>query len=142
MKTCKRCKIEKKLSDFYVHEKMGDGYLSFCKDCIKKQIRKYVIDNADMLSIREKERYQRRKLKPGFAEKKLEYQKKTRTPEKIRAANVVKRKLKCLKPKFCEKCKTREAKHGHHPDYSKPSMVEWLCVRCHVRLHKLKERTA
>lgn len=27
----------------------------------------------------------------------------------------------------------------HHPDYSKPELVEWLCFRCHRDLHRSEE---
>jgi transposase len=25
--------------------------------------------------------------------------------------------------------------HGHHPNYLKPDIVEWLCINCHTKLH-------
>ena len=34
-KICFKCKIEKGVSDFYKHKKMGDGLLGKCKDCTK-----------------------------------------------------------------------------------------------------------
>lgn len=36
MKLCKGCGAEKVPSEFYVHERMADGHLSFCKDCKRK----------------------------------------------------------------------------------------------------------
>ena len=141
MKTCKRCKIEKELSEFYVHKEMGDGHLSFCKSCTKKRIWKYVENNADILSERERNRYQKRRQDPLFLLKRKEYQDARRTPELTRASNVCNRNLKHMKPEICEKCKERKAKQGHHPDYSKPFEVQWLCVRCHIRTHKALERT-
>lgn len=36
MKKCFKCGIEKPITDFYVHPKMGDGHLGKCKDCTKR----------------------------------------------------------------------------------------------------------
>jgi hypothetical protein len=30
--------------------------------------------------------------------------------------------------------------HGHHPDYSRPLVVIWLCAVCHKLLHKLLKK--
>lgn len=36
----------------------------------------------------------------------------------------------------CESCGTDRDLHMHHPDYSRPLFVQWLCVRCHGAEHK------
>jgi len=40
-----------------------------------------------------------------------------------------------LKKKPCEFCSNDKAQ-AHHTDYSKPLEVNWLCARCHVKLHR------
>lgn len=40
-----------------------------------------------------------------------------------------------LKPRPCAECRSQRAEM-HHPDYSKPLMVVWLCRPCHLALHK------
>lgn len=32
----------------------------------------------------------------------------------------------------CERCTKKTKTDGHHPDYSKPLEVVWLCRRCHM----------
>ena len=126
----------KQNEEFYVHSEMADGYLSFCKECVKERVHKYVRENADILSEREKKRYQRRRRDPMFRQKRADYLRKWRTPETMRAHNTTARKLKDSKPEICEKCKIRLAQMAHHPDYSKPNEIEWICFRCHRRLRE------
>lgn len=45
---------------------------------------------------------------------------------------------KIVKPDACEWCKSPEKIEAHHPDYSKPLEVIWLCRSCHT-LHHRKE---
>jgi hypothetical protein len=42
-----------------------------------------------------------------------------------------------IRPKQCSKCFVipKRAVEGHHPDYSKPLEVLWLCHRCHRSTH-------
>lgn len=40
-----------------------------------------------------------------------------------------------LVPRSCEECGERKAQK-HHPDYTKPLYVKWLCKRCHQALHR------
>ena len=58
-------------------------------------------------------------------------------PEKIQARQTlgiaVRQGLVTKKP--CERCGAKNT-HGHHPDYSKPLEVIWLCPRCHSAEHK------
>jgi hypothetical protein len=43
---------------------------------------------------------------------------------------------KIIKPSICTECgKSDSAIHGHHPDYSKPLAVLWVCKDCHVEIH-------
>lgn len=37
---------------------------------------------------------------------------------------------------FCHFCGTNNAE-GHHPDYSRPLKVLWVCRTCHRLLHKI-----
>jgi hypothetical protein len=57
------------------------------------------------------------------------------TRHKLRYA--VKRGL-INKPKKCSDCKEEKALQGHHPDYSKPLEVIWLCRKCHDSLHRIE----
>ena len=46
------------------------------------------------------------------------------------------------KPDRCEKCGRRPhgeiELQGHHPDYSKPLEVRWLCNSCHGMMHEVE----
>jgi hypothetical protein len=63
-----------------------------------------------------------------------------RTPDLMAAARVaVAAALRVgllRRAKFCAECGTRSDRlDGHHADYSKPLMLEWLCRSCHHRRH-------
>lgn len=44
-----------------------------------------------------------------------------------------------LVPQPCERCGEVEVQ-AHHPDYSDPRRVEWLCKQCHRALHQAEGR--
>ena len=40
-----------------------------------------------------------------------------------------------------KKCKCGNEKViAHHPDYSKPLEIEWMCQSCHMKYHKGRSR--
>ena len=61
-----------------------------------------------------------------------------RHPEHFRARYAFTNALragKLTKPDACSKCGKAGRIHGHHPDYSKPLEVVWLCHSCHIGEH-------
>lgn len=44
------------------------------------------------------------------------------------------------RPARCEVCGGMASVHGHHPNYSKPLAVEWLCTLCHGKKHRIEFR--
>ena len=65
MKVCFRCGIEKSLTEFYEHPKMGDGRLGKCKACTKSDSMKRHYEKAkdpkwvEAERIRSREKYHR-----------------------------------------------------------------------------------
>lgn len=42
---------------------------------------------------------------------------------------------KVIRPSTCSRCQEKAKVQGHHPDYSKPLEVIWLCSKCHGLEH-------
>ena len=131
-KICKNCKLKKPIEEFYIHKKMKDGHLSFCKECVKNRISDYYHKNAIAMREKERLRYQKRKTNPEYKKRTLLYQRKWRTSKILKAHNTVERKLKKFKPDRCTIC-NRKSKliQAHHPDYNYPEKIIWCCPVCH-----------
>lgn len=62
-------------------------------------------------------------------------------PDKLKATMALKsarRSGSIRPPDKCEKCSRQTTLHGHHPDYSNPDEIIWLCPKCHRREHTRK----
>lgn len=134
MKICFKCKSEKPYSDFYKHPRMADGHLGKCKDCAKVD----TIQNRNSKPEYYKEYDKKRSTQPDRVSQRLSRANRwvTEFPERFKAnrllVNAVKRGEIKRQPCFvCGKLKTQ----GHHPDYSSPLDVVWLCTSHHVQLH-------
>jgi len=60
-------------------------------------------------------------------------------PEKTECHQKFKYALKkgiLIRANTCSACGINCKPNGHHPDYSKPLEVIWLCVGCHKKEHK------
>ena len=163
MKTCTECNEEKDLKEFYKHKSMLDGYLNKCKVCVKTRVNNHRVANIEKImeydrnrpNSRERvkknsERIERYKKEDPIKYKKAQEQKnkwakenrnKNNAQQQARRA-VFKGTIKRLYK--CERCEETENLQGHHPDYSKPLEVLWLCPKCHgaehARLNEIKRK--
>jgi hypothetical protein len=149
MKICKRCNVEKPFKEFYVHKAMSDGYLNFCKECTKSRVSKHREANIEyvreydkkraMLPVRVKARKDYAKTDDG---KKARLQALNNYREKhtdryfahVALGNAIRDGKVFKHPCFI--CGNEEVE-GHHPDYSRPLDVVWLCNFHHRETHKL-----
>lgn len=152
-KRCKQCSKTKPLTEYY---KYGKYYGGKCKVCTKAYVKKNRLDNieyyrkydrnrpnkderAEKFKEAEKERLQ----DPEIRKQRNAYKKKWQENNTVkRAAHIIVgnaiRDGRLIKQP-CEIC--GEAKvEAHHPDYSKPLEVNWLCRKCHAEHHKKESR--
>lgn len=134
MKQCFKCKIEKPLSFFYKHPKMGDGHLGKCIDCTKKDTkdREKRLKEEDPLFVereRKRGRDKYRRLYVGKGKSRPDSYKrwKEKNPEK-REAHL---RSQRIKPPFV-------GAHGHHWSYNKEHHrdVIWLSRAEHGKAHR------
>lgn len=79
MKTCKKCGIEKNISDFYKDKSNKDGYAFYCKKCVSIYKRQWSDNNK-----KHKTEYNRKYYEDN-KEYRSEYLKKYRTTEKYKS---------------------------------------------------------
>lgn len=149
MKTCKTCQKDKPLSSFYVHKGMTDGYLNICKDCTKARVSKHRALNIEYIKEYERKRatlpkrVEARKMyskteagKKAHAKALRNYREKH--SDRAYARNVFGKAIKDGKVEKlpCFICGDKNVE-GHHPDYSRPLDVVWLCNKHHRECHKI-----
>jgi len=145
-KICRQCGVSKNLDLFYTHPQMADGHLNKCIECVKARICKYGKDNPEKVRIACREKMRRPKYRA------LNKAWLAANPERAQAIqdrwlekNFDKRKAewtfrnavrdgKVIKADHCQHesgCTVIDRLEGHHPDYSKPLEVVWLCLTHH-----------
>jgi hypothetical protein len=123
MKRCSWCKKEKKLEAFNKHRKSKDGRQSQCRDCNRAFRIRWHRQDPERTRV-----YDRRRAKTLKV--------------------IVRRQMKSAlergelkRPDHCTSCGLVCKPEGHHPDYSKPLHVMWLCRECHDTEHiQIRER--
>ncbi|HQW57340.1 MAG TPA: hypothetical protein PK583_00070 [Gammaproteobacteria bacterium] len=116
-KKCTHCKQIKYLCLFPKTRRAKDGYNSWCLDCknaIPDKKRKLTADEYRAARTKERQSIQ------GKARRYIE--------------NRVRRGTLAKSP--CQICGTLKVQ-AHHPDYSKPSDIMWLCRSHHMAWHRL-----
>ena len=135
MKTCSHCKHRKETSGFWRNRSTKDGYEYFCKVCSKKANRKYRASHFEKVYAKKKEWTQKN------AQKHRDYHKKWRVthPERLKIGEIARKAVLSavrsgrLKRKPCREC--GRVAQAHHPDYSRPLSVVWLCPSHHQKEH-------
>lgn len=73
MKKCKKCGIEKELTEFYKEKTTRDGFQTSCKMCHAEKEKEYYKNNKEQIAKRKKEYYKRNKER--LLERQREYNK-------------------------------------------------------------------
>lgn len=150
-KRCFKCAEVKPLDDFYKHAAMGDGRLGKCKACTKSDVSKHRQEN--LLKIRAYDRM--RGSMPHRVAARVEYQQTPayaeshrksidrwlqehpdRRKASIAVGNAV-RDGRLIRWPVCAIPECSDKPQGHHPDYSRPLDVVWLCPSHHRQAHAL-----
>ncbi len=140
MKTCSRCGEDKPFSSYYKMKAGLHGLEARCKDCVRVIKREYAHAHPEKMRARSRQKYASRA--EVLREKAREYR--SANHEKCSARWKVKEALKTgrlSRPSTCSECGGYEARiEAHHPDYSKPLEVKWLCTFCHAALNVVPGR--
>jgi len=146
-KTCFKCGRELPLSEFYVCRQMSDGHFNKCKQCYRNDVKENRAKN--IVYYRQYDR--KRAQIPYRVEARKEYAESERGKEvareqgrlnrikhadKVRVRAILYRAVKRgeIQKQCCEICGSANVQ-AHHPDYSKPMDVMWLCPKHHAWIH-------
>jgi len=135
-KVCSACRIDKPISEFYKQKYGKNGLRASCKSCCNKDSRLWF--EANIIRDREKGRkwYQQNK------EKRMSsiniWETKNIVKKMAQQAVHIAIRSKKLIRKPCAVCGNLKV-DAHHPDYSRPLEVIWLCRKHHIEIHR-KER--
>ena len=118
MKTCSLCNTEKEFLFFHKDKNTKTGYSTYCKSCKSIKDRNYAKDNLRVQKMKQTKKLWRDNY-----------------PEKKRAHMKVYFALKkgVLIKHPCFMC--GDMAEAHHPDYSRPLDVIWLCSSHHKQAH-------
>jgi len=150
-KRCFRCLCIKPIAEFYRHAAMGDGHLNKCKECTKADVARHRIANIqhvrayDRLRGSAPHRVAARKEYANTPEGRLTHKRavsvsRLRFPEKARARAVLNRATRAGRVTPWPVCAVPECDgtpEAHHPDYSAPLAVVWLCNPHHREAHAM-----
>lgn len=151
MQVCRLCGIEKDYLDFYKHPTSKTGFDSKCKECTKSMVKANRAKNIDHY----KEFDRKRAMRPDRVAMRSAYRSteegkkavaranatyKEKAPERAKARYAVNNAIRDGKLIPWPKCAMHDCEcekvEAHHPDYSRPLDVVWLCNTHHREAHK------
>lgn len=131
---CSKCHRLLPGTDYYSDTRTSNRLKAQCKQChIITSIKTRDIENARRIN-REYMRRARRIDPQKYRDRELMASKNRNKNDKTMAREMLNRAVKTgkiIKPSKCSRCGKVGKITAHHPDYSKPLEVEWLCYECH-----------
>ena len=147
MKTCTKCNESKPVEAFRLNTESSDGYAWWCRSCQNKAAELSKRKNKEAYRAKERAKYARRKAKEkgegyqvGNPENRANPKGNALDPELKRIRHNVRRVTRRavasgkLVKTPCHVCGEVQVE-GHHPDYSRPLDVVWLCRKHHNEVH-------
>ena len=145
-KPCFKCLMTKPLEDFYRHAAMKDGRLNKCIECTKAAVRENRLNKIDHYRSFDRGRASL----PHRVDARLKYQQTeafrlshATSSKRWDVANAIRKRAIIavnnavrdtrLQPQPCFVC--GGVAQAHHPAYSAPLDVSWLCSAHHAQLH-------
>ncbi len=127
MKTCPRCKVTKSLLEFY-------GGIGKCKPCAIEYTHNWKIEHRNKVKIHYQNYYNIHRIE--IIQRTTNYAKQNRLKRNAAAKlGQAVTKGEILKPSNCSICNAENHICAHHPKYSKPLEVIWVCYSCHRLIH-------
>lgn len=133
MKECWKCKLSKNISDFYKDKSKYDGICGQCKSCDKES--RYKNRAFNRAHYREVERKYLRTEKGKSVAKASREKFVKKHPLALKAHREVHNALKTGLLTYCDCVFCGQKAQAHHPDYTKPLDVIWLCTIHHKQIH-------
>jgi len=130
---CSRCKFVKSETEFHRNKSSKTGFNHNCKECHAFFNSQYYIRKSGSIKAYNQQYYQ--KNKERIRERVDEWT--FNNLEKSRASAIFRMRFRRsgnVRPP-CEICGKKPA-DAHHPDYSKPMEVKWLCRGHHIQENK------
>lgn len=139
MKNCFKCEKLLPLLGFYKHSGMADGHLNKCKTCSKKDNFEYRYGKGrEKVLTYDLERSKNPQRKASAKKIISEWRKKYPDRKKAQyAVNNAIRDGRLTKWPICALPECNKPPEAHHPDYSQPLSVVWLCSAHHKQAHAL-----
>lgn len=142
MKHCIKCKQAFDLSAFYKHPQMADGHLNKCKKCCCEDSManrdEHLKDPIWVSKERERSRLKAehyRSIGIDYVSPKSKTVWVAKNPQKTAAQRIARYAMlkgEIQRVDACSECGASGVRlEMHHPDYSLPKFVKWLCTKCH-----------
>lgn len=149
MKRCSACGTQKPLMLFFRNRSSADGHGWQCKDChgrgvrssrrkhapkVLAQKRKWNLAHSELVKAKARRYRAKHREEVRAYVARVKQERPERYAAKLAVRNAV-RRGDLSRPSRCENCGERRRLNAHHPDYSKPLEVKFLCHRCHGDEH-------